>query len=193
MDAAEALILDRGFAGTTVEAVLERTDVSKGAFFYHFESKAALGHAVVDRYARRDARHLEETLDRAERLSRDPLQQLLIFVALFEEEMETLTEPYPGCLFASYCYQTQLFDGETLEIIREAMLRWRDRVGTKLQEAADRHSPRIDLDIDRAADMLMVIFEGAFILSQTMEDPTLVAGQLAQYRNYLELVFDMVE
>ncbi len=193
MDAAEGLILDHGFAGTTVDAVLEQAGVSKGAFFYHFDSKSDLGHALVQRYARRDAEHLQETLDRAERLSRDPVQQLLIFVALFEEEMEALTEPYPGCLFASYCYQARLFDEETLAIAREAMVRWRERVSDKLEEAVERHSPRISVDIDHVADMLMVIFEGAFVLSQTLEDPSVVAAQLRQYRNYLELIFAVEE
>ena len=46
---------------------------------------------------------------------------------------------------------------------------------------------------DHVADMLMVIFEGAFVLSQTLEDPSVVAAQLRQYRNYLELIFAVEE
>lgn len=189
MDAAEALILDYGFGNTTVEAVVEGAGVTKGAFFHHFPTKTRLAHAIVERYAERDAANLEETLARAERLTRDPLQQLLIAVGLFEEQMEALTEPFPGCLFASYCYESQLFDEETLAIGRTATLHWRDRVTAKLREIAERHPPRLDVDLESVGDMLTTIFEGAFVLSRMLENPGLIAGQLANYRAYLELLF----
>lgn len=192
LDAAEGLVLEHGFAGTTVEAVIGRAGVTKGAFFHHFASKAELGHALVERYASLDAEHFGATLKRAERLSRDPRQQLLIFVALFEEEMEALTEPFPGCLFASYCYQAGLFDAETMQIVRRSMQRWRDALGAKLREVAQHHPPRREADLVSLADMLMTVFEGAFVVSRTMEEPKLIAGQLAHFRTYLELLFDDV-
>lgn len=189
MDAAEELILAHGFAATSVDAVVERAGVTKGAFFHHFSSKAELAHALVERYAKIDAEHLEGNLARAERLSRDPLQQLLIFVGLFEEAMAELTEPFPGCLFASYCYEAQLFDLETQAVVRGAFVRWRERVGDKLRDVVRRHPPRLPVEPEHLADMMTGILEGAFILSKTMREPQAVARQLRQYRNYLELLF----
>lgn len=191
MDAAEHLIYDYGFSGTTVDAILERAGVTKGAFFHHFPTKADLGHALVERYAALDAAHLEEALEQAEGRSRDPLQQVLTCVRIFEEQMQTLTEPYPGCLFASYCYQAELFDPKTLAVARRAMVRWRDRLGAKLREAAEQHPPRYPVDPESLADMMLVTFEGAFILSRSMEEPKLVARQLAHYRAYLALLFGL--
>ena len=190
MDVAETLILDHGFAGTSVEAIIERAEVTKGAFFHHFPSKTDLAQALVERYAELDAGHLEANMARAERLSRDPLQQLLIFVGLFEETMAELTSPYPGCLFASYCYESRLFDEETHEVISGAMLRWRERLGAKLREVAEHHPPRLPVDLDAVADAMTAILEGGFILSKTLKEPETVAAQLRQYRNYLELLFD---
>lgn len=189
MDAAEALILDAGFAGTSVDSIVERAGVTKGAFFHHFPSKADLAHALVERYAALDREHLETFLDRAERLARDPLQQLLLFVGLFEEAMEELTEPYPGCLFASYVYEAQLFDDRTHAVIRKAVGRWRNRLGAKIREVAAAHPPRVDVDLDSLTDSTWVAFEGAFVLSKAMREPGVVAAQLRQHRTYLELVF----
>lgn len=193
LDSAEALILDHGFAGTTVDAVVDGAGVTKGAFFHHFESKSHLAHALVERYAALDAGHLEEGLDRAERLSPDPLHQVLIFVGLFQERMEKLAEPYPGCLFAAYCYQTGLLEEPTLEVVRSAMLTWRERLGEKLREAVERHPPRRPVEVESLADMLTVIFEGAFILSKTLGEPAAVGAQLGHYRRYLELLFGVEE
>lgn len=193
MDAAEGLILKQGFAATSVDDVVAEAGITKGAFFYHFKSKAALAQALVARYAELDAAHLERNLARAETLSRDPLQQVLIFVGLFKEEAAGLTEPYPGCLFASYCYEAQLFDEHTHETIRAAMRRWTERLGGKLAAVIERHPPRLPVAAESLADMMIVLFEGALILSKTSKEPRTVAEQLGHYRNYLELLFAPAE
>ncbi len=189
MDAAEALILDQGFSATSVDGIVERAKVTKGTFFYHFKTKADLAFALVQRYAALDLDHLEQNMARAEQLSRDPLQQVLIFVGLFREAAAELTEPYPGCLFASYCYEAQLFDDRTLAVIVGAMTAWRERFGGKIAEIMAARPPRLPVTAEGLADMITVIFEGAFIVSKTLNDAHVVADQLDHYRNYLELLF----
>ncbi|SHF57337.1 transcriptional regulator, TetR family [Fodinibius roseus] len=189
MNAAESIILDKGFGGTTVSNVIEQAGVSKGAFFHHFSSKAELGEELVQRYADQDAEHLEQTLRKAEGLSDDPLQQMLIFIKLFEQEIESLEKPFPGCLFASYLQQSELFDPNILDIIRESMLLWRTRVLDKLKKIEQEHPPRRDVDLESLADMLMVIFEGSFVLSQSLNENRVIAQQLSNYHSYLKLLF----
>jgi TetR/AcrR family transcriptional repressor of nem operon len=189
LDAAESLILDHGFSATSVDKVIERAGVTKGTFFYHFKTKADLARALVERYARLDLEHLESTLGRAEQLSRDPLQQILIFIGLFKEEAEAFTEPYPGCLFASYCYEAELFDAATLAVAADVMRSWRARLGTKFAEAVAAHPPRLPADAEALADKITVVFEGAFIVSKVLNEPKVVAAQLGLYRDYIELLF----
>jgi TetR/AcrR family transcriptional repressor of nem operon len=189
MDAAEGLILETGFAAASVDRVIERAGVTKGTFFYHFHNKAGLARALVERYAELDLQNLETNLARAEKLSRDPLQQLLIFVGLFQEAAEELTEPYPGCLFASYCSEAGLFDEDTLRIIQDTMGTWRTRLSAKIAEVMTQRTPRAEVDAETLADMITVIFEGAFMLSKSLKDPKVVARQLGHYRTYLELLF----
>ena len=189
LDAAEILILENGYAGTSLERLIERAGVTKGTFFYHFGSKAELAHALVERYAELDNGYLTDHMARAERLASDPLEQLLVFIGLFQEQMEDLTDPYPGCLFGSYCYEAGLFDDKTLAVIHDTMLAWRLAMGAKLREAAAARPPQLEVDLDSLADMITVVFEGAFIVSKTLKDPRCVAEQLGHYRNYLRLLF----
>ncbi len=132
MDAAQDLILDYGYSGTSLDRLIERAGVTKGTFFYHFKSKAELAHALVQRFADQDGELLEEYLAKAEAAHDDPLDQVLYFIGLFEEMMGQLTEPYPGCLFASYVMEKGLFDDETLGIARSALNEWRVAFGRKL-------------------------------------------------------------
>lgn len=190
MNAAQAQILNNGFGGTTIDSIIDEAGVSKGAFFHYFSSKDELGHNIVKRYAEADIEHLEKTLVKAEGLSDDPLQQLLIFVKLFEQEMETLEEPYPGCLYASYLQQSGLFDEQIMELIRESMLTWRLRVHNKLEEITRQYKPKQNVDLESLADMLLVVFEGAFVLSQSLKESKTVAKQLSHYHRYLKLLFE---
>ncbi len=190
MDAAQEIILDHGFGGTTVASVIERAEVSKGAFFHHFSSKVELGRKLVQRYANRDAAHLEQTLIKAEDLSDDPLQQMLIFIKLFEQEIESMEEPFSGCLFASYLQQSELFDENILDIIRESMLLWRTRVLDKLKIIEKKYPSHQGVDLESLADMLMVIFEGSFVLSLSLRENKIIAQQLSHYHNYLQLIFE---
>ena len=189
MDAAEGLVLNQGFSATSVDAVIAAAGITKGTFFYHFKAKADLADALLARYAMRDAGHLDGNLARAEQLSRDPLQQILILVGLFIEELEGLTEPFPGCLYASYCYEAGLFEEDTVGRIEGALDYWRIKMRPKFEAAMAAHPPRFAVRADELTDMLLGLFEGAFILSRTYKDPGLVAAQLRHYRNYIELLF----
>jgi TetR/AcrR family transcriptional repressor of nem operon len=188
LDAAQALILNHGFAGTSIDMVLEQTSLTKGAFFYYFKSKSDLAHALIERYAQNDHRVMTESIARAERLSRDPLQQVLILVGLFSEMFEGLAEPYM-CLFASYVYENELMTDDIRAITANSMLAWRQALSAKLREAAAKYRPRLDVDADSLADLFNSVLEGAFVMSKTLNDPGLIAQQIRHYRNYLELLF----
>jgi len=77
-----------------------------------------------------------------------------------------------------------------MDPIRDSMLKWRTRVGKKLEEIIQHYEPRQKVDIESLADMLLVIFEGAFILSRSLGEAKTVARQLSHYHNYLKLLFD---
>lgn len=49
LDAAEALFRQRGFQATTIDEIAERADVSVGSVYVHFENKAGLYLALVER------------------------------------------------------------------------------------------------------------------------------------------------
>ena len=189
MDAAQQMVLNVGLSGTSIERVIEAADVTKGTFFYHFKTKHDLAAALIERYANDDEHHFFDAMDKAEQLSRDPLQQLLIFVGLFIEATEKLEEPFPGCLYASYCYQSGAITDDVMSQIEHMMHFWRERLVKKIEAVVVDNPPRIPVEHHQVADHLLTTFEGAFILSKVMKEPKLAAEQLVQCRNYLELLF----
>lgn len=189
MDAAQRMVLDVGLSGTSIERVIDQAGVTKSTFFYHFKTKHDLAAALIERYADEDRHHFFDAMAKAEQLARDPLQQLLIFVGLFIEMTEQLEEPFPGCLYASYCYQSGAISPSVMAHVERMMHFWRERLGDKVAEVAEAYPPRIPIEPHQVADHVLATFEGAFILAKVMQEPRLAAEQLVQCRNYVELLF----
>jgi TetR/AcrR family transcriptional repressor of nem operon len=191
LDAAQSLVLERGFAATSIDAVLAEAAVSKGAFFHHFASKAELGRAVLERYAASDERMLGEFMALAEAESDDPAEQIVAFVRAFEDAAGELAGVQPGCLFVSFIYERQLAGEGGEDIIALSIRQWRTRILAKLEAAAESHPPAISVDLTSLADQVFSTFEGGFVLARALGEPAQLGAQLAHLRQYLELLFGL--
>lgn len=190
LECAEAIILQQGFSATSIEDILERAAITKGGFFYHFEGKADLARALVERYLKRDDIIFNDLFARADALSENPLHRLLIFLKLFAEMMGELEETHPGCLVASFTYESQQLNEEVREMTRQGLLNWRRMISDRLQEIIAQYPPREETDLDVVADMFTSTIEGGIILSRAFADNGLLANQVLAYRNYLRYLFD---
>lgn len=189
LSTAEAMILQRGFAGTTIEDIIDRAAITKGGFFYHFEGKKQLARALVERYIDLDTKVFVELSNRADTLSEDPLQRTLIFLNLFAEMVVGMNEVHPGCLVAAFTYETQQFDDEVRAMMKAGMLGWRDMILARLEEIVARYPPRVEVSLEELADMFSSTLEGGIILAMVYGDNQALAGQVHAYRTHLRLLF----
>ena len=125
------MVLERGFAGTTIDDIISQAAITKGGFFYHFEGKRELARALVERYIRMDSVVFQQFKERADTLSEDPLQRTLIFLNLFTEMVAGMTQLHPGCIIAAFTYEAQQFDDEIRQRMRESMMEWRDMIAMR--------------------------------------------------------------
>ena len=66
LDAAEALVRERGVTGLTIEAAAHGAGVSKGGLLYHFGTKEALLTALLDRLSKMMSEDIEMMISRQE-------------------------------------------------------------------------------------------------------------------------------
>ena len=189
LDTAQAMILDHGYAGVSVDQLISSLGLTKGAFFHHFKSKRELARTLIQRYSDEGVQLFRDNLARAKKLSGDPLQQFLIFIGLYEELFEGLTEPYPGCLLASYVMEMQQFDEDMRRIINVEFELSRAELTTLINEISQEYPARSAFDPVSLADGFMAVFEGAFILSKSLQEADITVQQLRHYKNYIELLF----
>ena len=179
-----SLVYENGFSGTTIDSILERTGLTKGALFYHFKDKATLGYEMIKHFKETDMQYLQQASEYSAKNSTDPKSRLLKFVQWFIDFFDELTEPHAGCLYASYIYEPEQFGPEVKQIVAEGILEWREFLSFLMVEA------KMDTSVGIAslADMFTVILEGAFVTSKALNEPKLTANQMRHYQKYLTLL-----
>ncbi len=177
---AERLVIDNGYAATSVDQVIAGSASSKGAFFHHFDSKLALARALVDRYAAADVAHLDEAMAFARASSEDPAARVDAFLRFFEDGADELMGAQSSCLYVSILTERQLVGAGTTEPIVRAVVAWREGLSALLADALDGRPD--DVGVAALADHVFVTFEGSFLLARSTGDPAHMRRQLAVLR-----------
>ena len=189
---AEEIILQRGYSGTSIEDIIGEAKITKGGFFYHFDGKSDLARSLILRYLEQDEVFFRGLIERAGELTEDPLQRLLIFLKLMAETMRDLPTAHPGCLVASFTYESHQFDDEIRRLNAEGMLAWRRVFLEQLELACKKYPMKSNQPLTEIADMLTSVIEGGIVMSRCLNERDILPNQLLQFRNYVRLLFDDV-
>lgn len=182
LDAAQRLVIDNGFAATSVDQVIREAGTSKGAFFHHFDSKLDLGRALTERYVAADIGQLHWAMEATAEIT-DPAERAVAFVRCFEDAADEIMSAQSSCLYIAVLTERQLVSNGTADLITYAIETWRADIAALLRAAADERG--LDLDADALADHVFVTFEGAFLLSRSTGKPEHMRAQLKVLRRML--------
>lgn len=186
---AESLVLKQGFNATGIDDILARASITKSGFFYHFNGKDELAKSLVKRYLKQDDEFFQDLLSRADSLSEDPLQRLLIFLKLLAQAMENLEQVHPGCLVVTFTYENYQLNEEVDQLVKQGILTWRKMIEDRLHLIADTRPPLGESPIEALADYFTVSIEGGILLSRIFQDNRYLAQQISLYREHLRMVF----
>ncbi len=189
LDLAYEAIVEKGFAATSIDELVEAAGITKSGFFYHFKDKNDLARQLFERFLDEDERIIDTLEQRARELSDDPLQSFLIFLNLYAQLMDDMETLHPGCLVATITYQERMFDAEVRQMNVDYVLKLRRRFEQWLGEVMVRNQPRQEVEATALADHLTAIVEGSIILSKALRDEGLMGRQTRLFRNYVKLLF----
>ena len=189
MDLAYRSIVEKGFAATSIEELVEAAGITKSGFFYHFRDKNDLARQLFERFLAEDESILDTLESRARELSDDPLQSFLIFLNLYAQMMDDMEALHPGCMVATVTYQERMFDAEVRQMNVDYLERMRARFVRWIGEIVATNPPRFEVEVEEIADHLNVVVEGAIIQSKALRDETLMGKQTRLFRQYVKLLF----
>ena len=187
LTSAERLVIDNGYAATSVDQVIAASGTSKGAFFHHFDSKLDLARTLVERYAAADVAQLEAATAHAEAETDDPAGRVDAFLRFFEERADELMSEQSSCLYVSILTERQLVLDGTSTPITGAVVAWRDGLVRLLRPALREGT---DVDAEALAVLVFVTFEGAFLLARSTGQPEHMRAQLRVLRQLVGGLLD---
>lgn len=187
---AERGILSKGYVATSIDEIIAEAGITKSGFFYHFKDKLDLARVLLKRYVENDTAFFAEIFNRADELSDDPLQRMLIFLKMYSEKMEEIEVTHPGCLIASYCYQDNQFNDEIRKMMADAMYSWRDMFRQRFAEIAEKYPPREEVDLDDLADTVSTMMEGGIIMVKVTKQEDIIGRQTMIFRSLVKTLFE---
>lgn len=177
-------IFRKGFQGVSVNDIVERTDLTKGAFFHHFPTKQALGYALVDETIR------ELTLSRWVRpLSayRNPLQGMQRQLKRIIDQT-TPEQLAFGCPLNNLIQEMSAVDPVFHAKLQAVLKEWIDCIEERLRVAQKLGYVRNDVRVRSAAEFIVMAHEGSFGLAKGLGDKQVFYSLYESLRLYFKSI-----
>lgn len=184
LDAAQELMLAKGYTATSVDEVCQAAGLTKGSFFYYFESKEHLGREVAQRfYAAAQQRFQSAPYLRKS----DPLDRIFGHVDLL---IDLARDPMAkGCLLGTFVQELSQTHPAIRSVCAACFDKEADRLKQDLDEAKRKYAPRAPWSTQSLADHLIAVVQGALILAKARQDPKVIEESLGHFKAYLKGLF----
>ena len=174
---AKELFLARGYAATTVDAICEKAELTKGSFYYFFDSKEDLGLAVLDWSLQRSA----QMLARGPHVrTTDPVERAFAFLEYFEKCSPELWSG--GCLMGSFALELADTNSRMQRAVADMFRAVSDDFAEKLQPITAQWVGRERPTAGELADTLLGVLEGSIVLAKAHRDPTRIPKAIHAFR-----------
>jgi TetR/AcrR family transcriptional repressor of nem operon len=161
-----------GFRNADLDAILARAGVTKGALYYHFDNKEALGYAVVDEVI---ASNLHQKWVQPLRNAKDPID---VLIRIIQSESLKREDVQRGCPLLNLSQEMSGLDEGFRKRTARVYENWHVAMAEALREGQKRRVVRSDINANETAMFLIATWEGYVVLGKNSQDPqTMQSGQ----------------
>src|SRR5262249_2785103 len=145
-----------GFQSAGIDTILAATNVTKGALYYHFESKEALGYAIVEEVVAaltrdRWLRPLQQSKDK------NPIDALIRVVQAIPHRPRDVKS---GCPLVHLAQEMSQLDEQFRKRLEKIFHAWQEEIAMALRRGQAEGTVRRDLVPEEAASFLIAMVEG---------------------------------
>ena len=187
LEAAEKLMLSKGYTATSVDDICRQAKVTKGSFFYYFVSKEDLGKSALGRFCCNVRSKMQDGCYLAPGGS-DPLKRVYAHVD-FAIKMSKKNFENSGCLLGIFAQELADTHPQIRSLCADSFNEWAKIFTKDLKEAKEKYVPRSSIDAQSLAEHFIVILEGAQMLARVKRDQRIMGKNLGHFRQYLKSIF----
>jgi TetR/AcrR family transcriptional repressor of nem operon len=169
-----------GFRSADLDAILNAAGVTKGALYYHFDNKEALGHAVVDEVMASD---LHQKWVQPLRNAKNPID---VLVRIVQSESLKREDVQRGCPLLNLSQELSGIDEGFRRRTAKLFKDWHDAIAGALREGQKHGVVRNDIDANETATFLIAAYEGYVVLTKNSQDPRTMQSGQKRVRGHIE-------
>lgn len=185
LDAARALIREKGYSAMTVDDLCTRAGVTKGAFFHHFKSKEELGVAAAQDWSEMTgALFAQAPYHQPE----DPLERVLAYIR-FRRDLVAGSIPEFTCVVGTMTQEIHDSIPAIRDACRDSIFDHAATLEADIQAAIDQYGIRAPFDAKSLALHTQAVIQGGFILAKAGQDSALTVQSIDHLETYFKLLF----
>lgn len=155
-----------GFQSAGIDAILAATNVTKGALYYHFESKEALGYAIIEEII------AKITCDRwmlplQQSKHKDPIHALIGIVQALPHRPRDVKR---GCPLVNLAQEMSQLDEQFRKRLERIFHALQECIAKALRRGQSQGTVRRDLVPKETASFLIAMVEGHQVLAKNAQD-----------------------
>jgi TetR/AcrR family transcriptional regulator, transcriptional repressor for nem operon len=154
-----------GFQSASIDTILAATNVTKGALYYHFDSKEALGHAIVEEIV---AQFTQVKWLRPLQRGKNPIDTLIGIVQATSVKPKDVKG---GCPLVNLAQEMSPLDEQFRKRLETIFNEWQEGITAALRRGQSQGTVRRDLVPEETAGFLIAMYEGYVLLAKNAQDP----------------------
>lgn len=182
LEAAHEEIYENGYQGMRIEAILQKTNLAKGALYHHFPNKLALGYAVVDEIL---MEHFHATWNEFAQKHPDSLtamQQLFLWKAdCYKNEQR-----FNGCPLNNLNQEMAAIDEGFHQRLEAVMAAIYQAIVSALEIGQTQGYVRSDINPTKIAMFLMASYQGIMGTAKCMQEPEILGDLFGTLNEYID-------
>lgn len=177
-------VFSRGFQGVSIDDIVKKTSLTKGAFYHQFPTKLDLGYALVDEVIK--PMIIERWIVPLEEYE-NPLDGVL-------KQMKRLigkadpSELKLGCPLNNLVQEMAPVDAEFKARLQVALDLWIDEMDKQLKRAKTNGFIKSDINTRQVATFTVMAHEGFYGMLKGLQDPKIFDALYASLKRYYSTI-----
>lgn len=183
LEAAFEEMYRRGFQAASLDTILSKAGVTKGALYHHFPDKLSLGYAVMDEMVKGSL--LERWLGLLEDQTGDPLRAIQRVLQIRAANADAHEIEF-GCPANNLAQEMSPLDDGFRRRINGIFEAWREGFARALQRGQAEGTVRRDVEPRRVASFLVAAVEGSAGVAKSAKSLPMMRSNLEILVEYLD-------
>lgn len=178
------LIYKNGYQATSIDKIINSTQVTKGAFYYHFKDKEQMGLAMINEVI---APRLDKLLINPLNNANDPLEKIYLTIKKNLLEDTDFDVQY-GCPINNLIQEMSPIKESFKSSLQKVIENWKKAIVSELENGKKNGKVNKTVDSNSIAEFIIVGYEGLRGTGKVYQNLDLYQSYLKQLKFYLAML-----